>query len=68
MSAECERLSSIAGQMVSPLRTRLEASMVGITQTLRSWVRSGLIEAADALIDVPGEAGSSIVWQAEEND
>ncbi|KAI8401615.1 hypothetical protein FOFC_18484 [Fusarium oxysporum] len=39
MSAECERLSSIAGQMVSPLRTRLEASMVGITQTLRPRTR-----------------------------
>uniref|UniRef100_A0A0D2XRS9 HAT C-terminal dimerisation domain-containing protein n=1 Tax=Fusarium oxysporum (strain Fo5176) TaxID=660025 RepID=A0A0D2XRS9_FUSOF len=29
MSAECERLFSVAGQMVSPLRTRLEASTIG---------------------------------------
>jgi hypothetical protein len=51
--------------MVSPLRTRLEASTVGITQTLRSRVRSGLIEAADALIDMSGEAGGEIkgsIW------
>ncbi|KAK2926757.1 HAT, C-terminal dimerization domain [Fusarium oxysporum f. sp. vasinfectum] len=31
MSAECERLFSVAGQMVSPLRTRLEASTIGMT-------------------------------------
>jgi hypothetical protein len=66
MSAECERLSSVSGQMVSPLRTRLEASTIGITQTLRSWVRSGLIEAADSLIDVSGEGESSII--REEDD
>jgi hypothetical protein len=35
MSAACGRLFSVAGQMVSPLRTRLEASTIGITQTLR---------------------------------
>ncbi|OAQ57863.1 restless-like transposase [Pochonia chlamydosporia 170] len=67
MSAECERLFSVAGQMVSPLRTRLEASTIGITQTLRSWVRNGLIDAADTLIDVSGEIGESIIWQAEED-
>jgi hypothetical protein len=66
MSAECERLFSVSGQMVSPLRTRLEASTIGITQTLRSWVRSGLIEAADSLIDVSGEGESSII--REEDD
>jgi hypothetical protein len=66
MSAECERLSSVTGQMVSPLRTRLEASTIGITQTLRSWVRNGLIEAADSLVDVSGEAVNSIIWDDEE--
>jgi hypothetical protein len=66
MSAECERLFSVAGQMVSPLRTRLEASTIGITQTLRSWVRNGLIDAVDTLIDVSGEVGNSIIWEAEE--
>ena len=67
MSAECERLFSVSGQMVSPLRTRLEASTIGITQTLRSWVRSGLIEAADSLIDVSEEVKTSII-KGEEDD
>lgn len=67
MSAECERLFSVAGQMVSPLRTRLEASTIGVTQTLRSWVRNGLINAVDTLIDVSGEAANSIIWKADED-
>lgn len=52
--------------MVSPLQTRLEASTIGITQTLRSWVRNGLIEAADALVDVSEEVVNSIIWDGEE--
>ena len=44
MSAECERLFSSGGLMVSPLRTRLEATTIGIAQTLRSWLKAGLIE------------------------
>ncbi|OBS15938.1 hypothetical protein FPOA_27990 [Fusarium poae] len=67
MSAECERLFSVAGQMVSPLRTRLEASTIGMTQTLRSWVRNGLIDAVDTLVDVSDEVGSSIIWETEED-
>lgn len=66
MSAECKRLFSVTGQMVSPLRTRLEASTIGITQTLRSWVRNRLIEAVDALVDVLGEVVNSIIWDGEE--
>jgi len=67
MLAECERLFSVAGQMVSPLRTRLEASTIGMTQTLRSWVRNGLIDAVDTLVDVSDEVGSSIIWETEED-
>lgn len=52
--------------MVSPFRTRLEASIIGITQTVRSWVRSGLINSADSLIDVSGEVGNSIIVEGEE--
>src|ERR1700756_104785 len=44
MSAECERLFSSSGLMVSPLRTRLEATTIGIAQTLRSWLKAGLIK------------------------
>lgn len=61
MSAECERLFSVAGQMVSPQRSRLEASTIGVTQTLRSWVRNGLISTIDPLIDVSADAPSSII-------
>ena len=68
MSAECERLFSVAGQMVSPLRTRLEASTIGMTQTLRSCVRNGLVDAADSLIDVSEEVGNSVIWELEEDD
>lgn len=60
MSAECERLFSAAGQMVSPLRTRMEASTIGIAQTLRSWVRNGLIKTEDSLIDTSEEVGHSV--------
>ena len=67
MSAECERLFSVSGQMVSPLRTRLEASTIGITPTLRSWARRGLIEAADSLIDVSEEVKTSIVTGGEDD-
>ncbi|KAM5529455.1 hAT family dimerization domain protein [Fusarium oxysporum f. sp. phaseoli] len=67
MSAECERLFGVAEQMVPPLRTRLEASTIGIAQTLRSWVRNGLVDAADSLTDVSEEVGSSIIWETEED-
>ncbi|EXA29126.1 hypothetical protein FOVG_19334 [Fusarium oxysporum f. sp. pisi HDV247] len=68
MSAECERLFGVAEQMVPPLRTRLEASTIGIAQTLRPWVRNGLVDAADSLIDVSEEVGNSVIWEAEEDD
>ncbi|KAF6515108.1 hypothetical protein HZS61_005014 [Fusarium oxysporum f. sp. conglutinans] len=68
MSAECERLFSVAEQMVPPLRTRLEASTIGMAQTLRSWVRNGLVDAADSLIDVSEEVGNSVIWEAEEDN
>ena len=57
----------VAEQMVPPLRTRLEASTIGIAQTLRSWVRNGLVDAADSLTDVSEEVGSSIIWETEED-
>jgi hypothetical protein len=60
MSAEYKRLFSAAGQMVSPLRTQIEASTIGIAQTLRSWVRNRLIRAEDSLIDTSKEVGHSI--------
>jgi hypothetical protein len=63
MSAECKRLFSVAGQTALPLRTRLEAGTIGITQTLRSWVRNSLIDAQDKLIDVSEDMKSSLIWE-----
>ncbi|KAI8401933.1 hypothetical protein FOFC_17238 [Fusarium oxysporum] len=39
-----------------------------MAQTLRSWVRNGLVDAADSLIDVSEEVGNSVIWEAEEAD
>ncbi|KAG7423162.1 hypothetical protein Forpi1262_v015728 [Fusarium oxysporum f. sp. raphani] len=50
MSAECERLFSITGRMVTKSRNRLDASTIGLCQTLRSWLRAGLIESLDRIL------------------
>jgi hypothetical protein len=55
MSAECERLFSSSGRMVSPLRSRLESSTIGMAQALRSWLKAGVIE--DSIM----EAGESVL-------
>ena len=45
----------------------MEGSTIGITQALRSFVRNGLIEAADSLIEVSGEVESSIIMKEEDD-
>jgi len=50
MSAECERLFSASGRMVSPHRTVLDAEIVSMCQVLRSWYRAGLIQQIDPLL------------------
>lgn len=50
MSSECERLFSATGLMVTPLRNRLDAGTIGLIQTLRSWLRAGIIEEADSTL------------------
>jgi len=50
MSAECERLFSAAGKMISGLRTNLDAEIIAICQVLRSWYRAGLIKDLDPLL------------------
>ena len=50
MSSECERLFSATGLMVTPLRNRLDAGTIGLIQTLRSWLRVGIIEDADSIL------------------
>jgi hypothetical protein len=50
MSAECERLFSASGRMVSPHRTVLDAEIVSMYQVLRSWYRAGLIQQINPLL------------------
>ncbi|KAG7404258.1 hypothetical protein Forpe1208_v015706 [Fusarium oxysporum f. sp. rapae] len=50
MSSECERLFSATGLMVTPLRNRLDAGTVGLIQTLRSWLRAGIIEDVGSIL------------------
>lgn len=50
MSSECERLFSATGLMVTPLRNRLDAGTIGLIQTLRSWLRAGIVEDVDSIL------------------
>ena len=50
MSAEVERLFSAVGLMVTPLRNRLDASTIGLIQTLRSWLKVGIIDSLDGIL------------------
>ncbi|KAG7423080.1 Zinc finger BED domain-containing protein DAYSLEEPER [Fusarium oxysporum f. sp. raphani] len=44
MSSEPERIFSLAGQMVTPLRRQLQADIVGAARCISSWEKSGAIE------------------------
>ncbi|KAG7425161.1 hypothetical protein Forpi1262_v013723 [Fusarium oxysporum f. sp. raphani] len=61
MAAECERAFSSAGSMVSPQRTRLDASTIAVTQTVRSWLKAGLLEGYDGLLkETSGEVAGVV--------
>jgi hypothetical protein len=47
MSAECERLFSAAGRIVTPLWSRLNAQVIETCQVLRLWLRAGIIRDLD---------------------
>ena len=68
MSADCERLFSAAGLMVSPLRSRLEASTIGITQTLRSWSRAGLVNLKDPMVAFAEDRWQGVQQHAEDRE
>jgi hypothetical protein len=51
MSADVERLFSTAGRMVRDDRANLEASTIGMTQTVRSWLRGGYIKSGEKLLE-----------------
>ncbi|KAM5529824.1 hAT family dimerization domain protein [Fusarium oxysporum f. sp. phaseoli] len=59
MSAECERLFAAAGRMVTPLRSRLDADIIGMCQVLRSWLRAGVIDELDELF-LPVEESTGV--------
>ncbi|RBA11849.1 hypothetical protein FPRO05_14165 [Fusarium proliferatum] len=55
MASECEMTFSSAGSMVSPKRSRLDASTIAVTQTVRSWLRAGLLEGYEGLLKEVGD-------------
>jgi hypothetical protein len=50
LSAECERLFSAAGLLLSPLRSQLDVQMLSVILALRSWYQSGLIKEIDRVL------------------
>jgi hypothetical protein len=68
MSAEGERLFSAGGRMVVPIRSRLEANMIGMAQCLRSWLRSGLVDDLESSLLVNPEncRGKDVSYSEEE--
>jgi hypothetical protein len=51
MSVDVERLFSTAGRMVRDNRANLDASTIGMTQTVRSWLRGGYIRSTERLLE-----------------
>ncbi|KAM3465658.1 hypothetical protein MY5147_009220 [Beauveria neobassiana] len=68
MSAECERLFSAAGKMISSLRTDLDAEIIGICQVLRSWYRAGLIKDLDPMLNSHVESKLDATYGALSDD
>jgi hypothetical protein len=50
MSAEVERLFSVTGHMVTPLRNRLQANTISLCQILRSWYDAGVVRDLDPIL------------------
>jgi hypothetical protein len=66
MSAECERLFSTAGLMVSDLWSRLHARTIGLAQTIRSWHRQGIIKAEVPLVMISKDQQESVIQYTED--
>jgi len=49
MAAECERTFSSAGCMVTMRRTRLGPGIISACQTIRSWIKAGLMKDYDGI-------------------
>lgn len=66
MSAECERLFSATGRMVTSLRNQLEANTIAICQVLRSWPQAGIMDEVNPiLLDKADEAALEQVIEEE---
>jgi hypothetical protein len=50
MAAECERTFSAAGNMVTIRRTRLATDSISAAQTVRSWLKAGLLDDYDGIM------------------
>lgn len=50
MWAECERLFSATGRMVTPERASLDSEMIAVCQFLRSWYRVGVVSTLDPIL------------------
>lgn len=50
MSAECERLFSIAKHMITSVRSNLDADIIEMRQVLRSWYRAGVVTTIDPIL------------------
>jgi hypothetical protein len=47
MLAKCERVFSAAGRMMTSMRARLDASIIGICQILRFWYKADVLPKTD---------------------
>ncbi|KAF5236049.1 hypothetical protein FANTH_11424 [Fusarium anthophilum] len=55
MASERETTFSSAGSMFSPKRSLLDASTIAITQTVRSWLRAGLLQGYEGWLKEVGD-------------
>jgi hypothetical protein len=69
MSAEPERVFSMAGAMCSPRRSRLNAKSIQVCQCLRSWHSAGIIDDNDLFASAgggkPPDAGEELAQAFE---
>jgi hypothetical protein len=66
MSAEWERLFAAAGRMVTPIRSRLDADIIGMCQVLGSWLWAGVNDDLDVLLAPAEKNGDEVKEEREE--
>jgi hypothetical protein len=63
IAAKYKRPFSSTGSMVSPKRHQLNASTIAVTQTVRLWLRGGLLEGYNRLLKAIGNNMVEAVYQ-----